>query len=295
MKVALQDLLAELEQDVSLYEPDQLRQRLDALDRIETCLFHLPRPQGDVEIAEESALRRRVASISENMEAANHQLYQEIRAEVRRGDGAKRLLEWAKFYDPAVHADYQLNGVGYDYLDALVSGVLQFDEPDGGIAELAPEMVFYQPTPARFIFDLIRCTALNEQDVLIDLGSGLGHVPLVANICTGARCIGVEIESVYADGARRSAQALDLNRVSFIQQDVRSADLSEGTVFYLYTPFKGGILRSVLDMLKHEAGKREIRICTLGPCTDAVLVESWLKVEGVQIVDQLTLFRSVQA
>lgn len=293
MKVALQDLVAELEQDVSLYEPDQLRQRLEALDRIETCLFHMPRPQDEAEIAEQSVLQRRVEVISERMEAANHRLYQDIRAEIRRGHGAKHLLEWAKFYDPAVHADYQLNGVGYDYLDALVSGVLQFGEPDSGIAELAPEMVFYQPTPARFIFDLIRCTGLNEQDVLIDLGSGLGHVPLVANICTGARCIGVEIEAVYADGARQSAQALQLNRVNFIQRDVRSADLSEGTVFYLYTPFKGAILRSVLDMLKHEAGKREIRICTLGPCTDAVLGESWLKVEGDQIVDQLTLFRSI--
>ncbi len=293
MKVALQDLVAELEQDVSLYEPDQLRQRIEALDRIETCLFHKPRPEDDAAMAEESALKRRVEVISELMDAANHALYEEIRAEIRRGDGARHLLEWAKLYDPAVHADYQLNGVGYDYLDALVTGVLKFDEPDSGIAELAPEMVFYQPTPARFIFDLIQCSALNEQDVLIDLGSGLGHVPLVANICTGARCIGIEIEGLYADCARRSAQALALKQVTFIQQDVRLADLSEGTVFYLYTPFKGAVLRTVLDMLKAEASKREIRVCSLGPCTDAVLQESWLKVEGEQIVDQLTLFRSV--
>ena len=293
MMAVLRDLVSELEQDRSLYEPDQLRRRLEALDRIETCLFHMPRPEGEAETAQASALQRRVEAISGNLEVANRKLYEEIRAEIRRGDGAKRLLEWAKVYDPAVHADYQLNGVGYDYLDALVSGVLQFDEPGSGIAELPPEMVFYQPTPARFIFDLIHRTALNERDVLIDLGSGLGHVPLVANICTGAHCIGIEIEGVYADCARRGAQSLGLQQVTFIQQDVRSADLSEGTVFYLYTPFKGAVLRCVLDMLKHEASKRQIRICTLGPCTDAVLQESWLNVEGEQIVDQLTLFRSV--
>lgn len=293
MMGVLRDLVSELEQDRSLYEPDQLRRRLEALDRIETCLFHMPRPESEAEIDQASALQHRVEAISGNLEVANHKLYQEIRAEIRRGDGAQRLLDWARIYDPAVHADYQLNGVGYDYLDALVTGVLKFDEPDSGIAELPPEMVFYQPTPARFIFDLIHGTALNEQDVLIDLGSGLGHVPLVASICTGARCIGIEIEGVYADCARRGAQALGLQRVTFIQQDVRLADLSEGTVFYLYTPFKGAVLRSVLDMLKHEASKREIRVCTLGPCTDAVLQEPWLKVEGEQIVDQLTLFRSV--
>ena len=42
-------------------------------------------------------------------------------------------------------------------------------------------------------------------------------------------------------------ERLKLERVTFIQQDARAADFSGGTVFYLYTPFTGSILRSVLD------------------------------------------------
>ena len=74
--------------------------------------------------------------------------------------------------------------------------------------------------------------------------------------------------------------------------DVRAADLSHGTVFYLYTPFSGAILRDVLNSLRQEAVKREIRICTFGPCTQVVAEEQWLSVIGVLETDQIAIFRS---
>jgi hypothetical protein len=66
----------------------------------------------------------------------------------------------------------------------------------------------------------------------------------------------------------------------FVQGDARAADLSDGTVFYLYTPFTGTILRDVLNLLRDEAVRREIRICTFGLCTPAVAEEQWLSVVG---------------
>jgi predicted RNA methylase len=90
----------------------------------------------------------------------------------------------------------------YDYLDELVSGILRFVKPDGRIAQLPARMVSYQPTPARHIFDLIGRAQLAERDVLIDLGSGLGHVPLLASICTGTRSIGIELDAAYVNCAR---------------------------------------------------------------------------------------------
>jgi hypothetical protein len=157
------------------------------------------------------------------------------------------------------------NGARYDYLDEVIVGVLRFEETGVAIVQPTPEMVFYQPTPARHIFDLIDRTALNEQDVLVDLGSGLGHVPLLASICTRARSIGVELEPVYVDCARQSAESLNLKNVTFVQQDARAAKLTDGTVFYMYTPFTGIMLRAVLDSLKREGDRRDIRICTFGP------------------------------
>ncbi|TCV96407.1 histone methylation protein DOT1 [Luteibacter rhizovicinus] len=274
-------LIDELERDDSLLEPGRLRERGDVLDRLETYLAG--------ELTEDTELRGRIGVLCARLEAADRRLYESIRQDIQHGQGASRLREWAI----AVGADDGHNGDSYDYLDALISGVLQIDEPDARIAELAAEMVFYQPTPARHIFGMLERSALNERDVLIDLGSGLGHVPLLAAICTGARSTGIEWEGAYVDCARRCAQALNLGRATFIQQDAREADLSAGTVFYLYTPFTGAILRDVLDKLRTEAIDRDIRICTLGPCTPTVAREPWLEAVGALETDRPALFRSM--
>jgi tRNA A58 N-methylase Trm61 len=151
-------------------------------------------------------------------------------------------------------------------------------------------MVFYQPTPARHIFALIARAGLSERDILLDLGSGMGHVPLITAICTGAQTIGIELEAAYVECARRSARELNLNNVRFIQQDARAADLSRATLFYLYTPFSGTILRDVLAALRHEAARREIRICTYGPCTPTIAEERWLAPDGPPQTDRITVF-----
>jgi hypothetical protein len=197
------------------------------------------------------------------------------------------LLHWLPDRELGV-----VKGQGYDYLDALISGVLQFPAPEDEGVELAPEMVFYQPTPARHIFAMIDRVRLTEQDVLIDLGSGLGHVSLLASICTPAHSVGIELQTAYVDCARHAAEKLNLNSVAFIEQDVRSADLSSGTVFYLYTPFTGSILRTVLDRLKLEGAEREIRICTFGPCTTAIAREPWLRAVDASDEDRIAVFSS---
>jgi hypothetical protein len=94
---------------------------------------------------------------------------------------------------------------------------------------------------------------------------------------TGAHSLGVEVEAAYVTSARKCAQSLHLSRVQFIAQDARDAELSRGTVFYLYAPFKGSILADVLSALRRESMRRSIKICSLGPCTHRVSNETWLK------------------
>jgi hypothetical protein len=288
----LHTLVTELEQDRSLDEPDRLRQRIEALDRLEA---YLPDGQGQGAAAGPTigaGLYHRAKAISAKLEGINCELYRVIRREIQRGAGRDWLLRWA----PASGRDgggvSRVNGEGYDYLDVLICGVLQFDEPDAEVAEPAAEMVSYQPTPARHILDLIGRAALTERDVLVDIGSGLGHVPLLASICTGVRSVGIELHATYVDCARRSARELGLTNVTFIQQDARAADFSSGTVFYLYTPFVGTILSAVLDSLRREAAGREIRICTYGPCTPTVAEERWLEAVGTVEIDRTAIFRS---
>jgi hypothetical protein len=284
------DIVSDLEQDRSLREPDRLRERSEALDRLENWrLCGLP---SHLEPAVEVGLRDRIEALCADLESIDGQLYQSIRQDIQHGAGARRLIEWAYATGPDHAEGGRTAGDSYDYRDALISGVLQIDEPEIPLAGLAAEMVFYQPTPARHIFDMVARTALDERDVLIDLGSGLGQVPLLAAICTGARCIGIEWEAAHVECARRCAHALNLDRVTFVQGDVREADLSAGTVFYLYTPFEGTMVRDVLDMLRAEAATREIRICTLGPCTATMAQERWLQVVGPWEIHRPAVFRN---
>jgi hypothetical protein len=277
----LASFVTELEHDRSLYMPERWRKRLDALDRLETCLIH-----GDAEA--DNALLDQASKIGAALEAANREFYESLRHDIRAGFGAQRLMQCVRELDH----DQSARDESYDDMDVLVSGILRLDEPGAAIAELAPEMVFYQPTPARQIFELIDRGRLGERDVLVDLGAGLGHVPLLAAICSSARCIGIECEPAYVASARKSAVDLGLSNATFLEQDARDADLSRGTMFYLYTPFTGALLRDVMSMLKREAAQREIRIGTLGPCTAVMAQESWLQTSDTLTPHTIVMFRS---
>ena len=282
----LQALIEKLERDISLRQPDRLRERIETLDWLETHLLSRPDQAADAD------LDRRAEAIHKRLEADNAELYASIRNDIRDGRGASRLAQWFSQRHDADDAIECVPSESYDYLDELVSGILELAPPEAADTDLTSEMVRYQPTPARHIFDLIARTRLGEDDVLVDLGSGLGHVPLLAAICTGARTVGIELEASYVECARRCVEALNLERATFIRQDARSADFATGTVFYLYTPFTGSILRAVLDSLRRQAEIREIRVCAYGPCVPTVAEESWLAVVGSAEPDRLALFRS---
>lgn len=299
-----EDLLSQWENTDSLFEPDQFPLRLEILDRLEVLdqpevTDQSPGPgQLDARFPESapamvSAHARRLRA---RLEAANAELYASMQSSIRQGSAP---AAFARQLEPA---PIQPGGLHYDHLDELVAGVFAFDQPGEAQAPAGPENVFYQPTPARHIFSLIRQAGIAARDVLLDLGSGLGHVPLLVSASTGARAIGIEFEPAYVASARSCAQKLNLDRVSFLLEDARDADLSAATVFYLYTPFKGSILRTVLDNLRAESklraqaeqkvktAPRPIRICAFGPCTLTVAQEEWLVPVTIPAEDRITVF-----
>jgi hypothetical protein len=288
---ALRNLTQELEADRSLGELHRFRERVEALDRLDAYPLDRQFSALDSE-STEATLYRQAKALHAELEATNLKFYDTIREEIRRRADPNELLQWTVESGKVEDAIRLAPSESYDYLDELVSGVLRFVKPGARIAQLPAEMVPYQPTPARHIFDLIARTHLTERDVLIDLGSGLGHVPLLASICTTARTVGIEVEAAYVHCARHSAYELNLNNVTFIQQDAREVDLSSGTVFYLYTPFLGTILRAVLDLLRRQAVNREIRVCTFGSCTPTVGEERWLEPVETLEAGRIAVFRS---
>lgn len=291
MTDALERLVVQLENEPSLVEPNQLRQRMEALDRLEAYFPCVPQTEFGTESVE-PGFYQRARAISARLEAVNRELYETIRCEIQRGTRPYTLLRWAP---PSLTIDggsVSADGMGYDYLDELIAGVFQFEEPGPAHILRDSETVLYQPTPARHIFSLIGQAALTASDFLVDLGSGLGHVPLMVSICTHAHSIGIELEAAYVERARQCAQRLNLKNVSFIQEDARAADLSIGTVFYLYTPFIGTILGAVLNRLRREAATRPIRICSYGPCTSVIALEPWLQAATASEARRIALFFS---
>ena len=169
---------------------------------------------------------------------------------------------------------------GYDSLDALLAGLLLVSDAPEPARELEPEMVSYQPTPARIILELVERMAFTQQDVFYDIGSGLGHVCILVHLLGGVRARGVEHDPAYCDYARRCAGGLNVSDVEFLNVDARVADYSEGTVFFMYTPFEGRMLQQVLGRLGAASRTKRVRLCTYGPCTLVVSRQGWLQPEG---------------
>jgi SAM-dependent methyltransferase len=192
------------------------------------------------------------------------------------------------------HAGPPGNPGSYDGLDLLTAGLLGSGVPAEPSVELEPEMVRYQPSPARAIVDLGERADICRGDVFFDLGSGLGQVVILVALLRGARGWGVELEPAYCEYARQSARRMKVPGVEFIQADARTAPLAGGTVYFLYTPFRRALLRQVLERLEAEARARPIRVCTLGPCTAEVAGTHWLaQADGRALHEhEVAVFRS---
>lgn len=283
-------LLCGLEANPSLFQPEQLRERLIALDDLDTGFGGFD--SEDSTRCTDLRIYKRATVLRTRLEAANAELYQSVRSDIVRRGQPRAPLQWLHDSMGQNESKSPLPGFGFDYRDELLSGVLQLREPREPNLQLSPEMVFYQPTPVRHILRLIAATALAEEDVFVDLGSGLGHVPLLVFMMTGAQSLGIEVQAGHVASARECAQSLHLSRVRFISQDAREADLSSGTVFYLYSPFKGSILADVLSALRMESMRRSIKICSLGPCTRMIANETWLKAGAPPDMGHITVFAS---
>lgn len=169
---------------------------------------------------------------------------------------------------------------GYDNLDVLVNRLLKAGRMPVPTRDLGSDMVEYYKTPARVVFELAERVKFEPGDVFIDLGSGLGQVVLLIHLLTGVAARGVEIEPAYYAYARRCSAGLGLRDVDFVEADARVADLSAGTVFFLFTPFKGGVFSQVMERVRVLALARRVRVVGYGPCSEEIARLEWLKKEG---------------
>ena len=95
--------------------------------------------------------------------------------------------------------------------------------------------VIYVPTPPETVDEMLRQSRLRKDDLLIDLGSGDGRIPLAAARQYGVRAIGIDIDPKLVEEATETAKREGLDSlVTFRLGDMFAADLSGATVVTLY-------------------------------------------------------------
>ena len=272
-------VLERLEHDTLLYNETHFLERMTALDSLETEVLDeiALADTSMLDAAERINFLERGEALQQKLEAANQKLFAHLVDRIRAND--LDLLK-AYFAKAAQYIAVQSNDdlVGYDEMDMLINGLLDVDLIPEESQTREAEMCFYQPTQGRIIHKLIEMIKPTAADVFYDLGSGLGHVPILVNLLTGAKTKGVEFDGAYIQYSEARVKKLGLSNVEFIQMDARNVDYSDGTIFYLYTPFRGELLRQVMTQLKAQSEKRSIMVCAYGPCTAEIISQqTWLQ------------------
>jgi SAM-dependent methyltransferase len=113
------------------------------------------------------------------------------------------------------------------------------------------------------IVEAVRTVPIGREDVVVDLGAGLGKAALLIHLLTGARVRGIEIQPSLVVRARETASRLGLD-VEFVEGDVPSSSFDDATVLFLYSPFDGPVLAQVARRM------RGVRVCALGVDLDRV-------------------------
>lgn len=99
------------------------------------------------------------------------------------------------------------------------------------VERLAP----FAATPIDVVDRMLILAGVTRDDVVMDLGSGDGRIPIRAAVKYGARGIGVEIDPRRIEESRANAKAAGVQHLTeFRMDDALTTDLSAATVVTLY-------------------------------------------------------------
>lgn len=109
---------------------------------------------------------------------------------------------------------------------ALAVGLLQ--------TPITPD-IFFSPTRHNIADAMLALARVTPEDVVYDLGSGDGRIPIIAAQKYGAQAVGIEINGRLVELSWQNAnEGLVANRIKFIVGDLFKADISAATVVTLY-------------------------------------------------------------
>lgn len=283
-----QSELEQFEQDAQLFEPTNLQQRMEVLNALEQ-LFRF----GSTRFGVRSGFRpllQRASELQAQIEDANAELFNDVRAQIQQGqlakDDLRRVLEKFTEYRPNLR-DFAHYGGG---LDPLINGIFDTSIAPEPSLDAMRERVRLEMTPISVILELVDRVSFTAADTFVDIGAGQGQICLLVHLLTQAHAIGVEIDPAYVERAESMVRSIrgETDRIRFQQGDARVAEYTDGTIFFMYTPFVGRVFDAVMERLRQSIFSvasptslevpKMVRplICTYGDITLDVAKLPWL-------------------
>jgi predicted RNA methylase len=98
----------------------------------------------------------------------------------------------------------------------------------------APDVIFV-PTPQEVVDAMLKLAKVTAKDVVYDLGSGDGRIPITAAKTYGARGVGIDIDPQRIREAQENLKTAGVgDKVRFFNQDLFTTNIGEATVVTLY-------------------------------------------------------------
>jgi precorrin-6B methylase 2 len=98
----------------------------------------------------------------------------------------------------------------------------------------SPDVIFV-PTPQEVVDAMLKLAKVSANDVVYDLGSGDGRIPITAARTYGARGVGIDIDPQRIKEATENLKTSGMgDKVRFLNQDLFTTNISEATVVTLY-------------------------------------------------------------
>lgn len=146
----------------------------------------------------------------------------------------------------------------------------------------------FHATPDDVVDRMLNLAGVTGKDVVIDLGSGDGRIPIRAASRFDARSIGVEIDPELVARSKANARAAGVEHlVEFRQEDAMTTDLSDATVVTLYLLSSSNArLRPRLQEQLRPGARIVSHAFSMGPDWPADRIDRFTSAAG----DQVTLY-----
>ena len=102
-------------------------------------------------------------------------------------------------------------------------------------AQLRSPDVIFVPTPQDVVDAMLKLAKVGPNDVVYDLGSGDGRIPITAAKTYGARGVGIDIDPQRIREANENLKTAGVgDKIRFLNQDLFTTPIGEATVVTLY-------------------------------------------------------------